>query len=63
LLPAAERKKRTAAIVKKLKWKGPVYGISALTADGTKRLVQDVMSFLVEQRDAAATATPLGHRA
>jgi GTP-binding protein len=61
LLPAAERKRRTAAIVKKLKWKGPVYGISALTADGTKRLVQDVMSFLVERREA--TAKPSGHRA
>ncbi len=38
LLPAEQRKKRTAAIVKKLKWKGPVHGISALTTDGTKRL-------------------------
>jgi GTP-binding protein len=51
LLPPAERKKRTAAIVKKLRWKGPVYGISALTADGTKRLVQDVMSYLEGQRE------------
>jgi GTP-binding protein len=63
LLPPAERKKRTAAIVKKLKWKGPVYGISALTADGTKRLVQDVMSYLEGQREAEATAEPLSHGA
>jgi GTP-binding protein len=64
LLPASERKKRTAAIVKKLRWKGPVYGISALTADGTKRLVQDAMTFLEGQREAARkTGKPSGHRA
>ena len=63
LLPLAERKKRTAAIVKKLKWKGPVYGISALTADGTKRLVQDVMSYLEGERETEATAKPSRHGA
>ena len=63
LLPPEQRKKRVAAIVKQLKWKGPVYGISALTADGTKRLVQDVMTFLESERDAGAAAEPSGHRA
>jgi len=63
LLPPAERKKRTAAIVKKLKWKGPVYGISALTADGTKRLVQDVMSYLEGQREPDTAAKPSRHGA
>ena len=64
LLPPAERKKKTAAIVKKLKWKGPVYGISALTADGTKRLVQDVMSYLEGQREEPdAAAKPSRHGA
>jgi len=63
LLPPAERKKKTAAIVKKLKWKGPVYGISALTADGTKRLVQDVMSYLEGERKPEATAKPSRHGA
>jgi len=63
LLPPEQRKKRTAAIVKKLKWKGPVYGISALTADGTKRLVQDVMSYLEGQREPQATAEPSRHGA
>jgi GTP-binding protein len=62
LVPPAEREKRVKAIVKKLRWKGPVYGISALTADGTKRLAQDVMTFLEEQRQAE-TAQPSGHRA
>jgi len=63
LLPPEQRKKRTAAIVRKLKWKGPVYGISALTADGTKRLVQDVMSYLEGQRGLEATAEPSRHGA
>ena len=63
LLPPEQRKKRTAAIVKKLKWKGPVYGISALTADGTKRLVQDVMSYLEGERAREATAEPSRHGA
>ena len=63
LLPPEQRKKRAAAIVKKLKWKGPVYGISALTADGTKRLVQDVMSYLEGPRERGETATPSGHGA
>jgi GTP-binding protein len=63
LLPENQRKKRAAAIVKKLKWKGPVYGISALTADGTKRLAQDVMRYLEEQRAPKETAEPSGHGA
>ena len=63
LLPADERDARVAAIVKELKWKGPVYGISALTADGTKRLVQAVMSYLEKQREPTETATPSGHGA
>jgi GTP-binding protein len=45
-----------------LGWAGPVCGISALAADGTTRLVQDVMKFLESQR-AQETAEPSGHRA
>jgi GTP-binding protein len=63
LLPPEQRQKRTAALVKKLKWKGPVYGISALAADGTNRLVQDVMTYLEKQREVEATAEPSGHGA
>jgi GTP-binding protein len=63
LLPPNQRKKRAAATVKKLKWKGPVYGISALTAEGTKRLAQDVMRYLEEQREPKDTAKPSGHGA
>jgi len=64
LLPEGERAARVAELVAKLGWSGPVHGISALTADGTKRLVQDVMTFLEKQREAEAeTATPSGHGA
>jgi GTP-binding protein len=62
LLPAEQRERRIKAIVKKLRWRGPVYGISALTADGTKRLAQDAMAFLERQR-GAVTAEPSGHGA
>jgi GTPase len=62
LLPPEQRDKKVKALVRKLRYKGPVYGISALTADGTKRLAQDVMTFLEKQREAE-TAEPSGHRA
>jgi GTP-binding protein len=55
MLPPEERDARVAAIVDELDWKGPVYGISALTADGTTRLVQDVMKYLEGLREAEPT--------
>jgi GTPase len=63
LLPEDKRDAAVKKLVKKLKWRGPVYGISALTADGTKRLVQDVMAYLEAQRDGAETGPSLGHGA
>ena len=54
LLPAEQRAARTEELVAKLGWQGPVYGISALAADGTKRLAQDVMAYLEKQREEAA---------
>jgi len=63
LLPVEQRDARVAAIVGELDWQGPVYGVSALTADGTKRLVQDVMKYLEAQREAEPTAEPSGHGA
>jgi len=58
LLPPEERAARVKAIVAELRWKGPVYGVSALTADGTKRLVQDAMKYLEQQREGGETARP-----
>ncbi|HEX5045542.1 MAG TPA: GTPase ObgE [Gammaproteobacteria bacterium] len=62
LLPADERDARIAKLVADLEWNAPVYGISALAADGTTRLAQDVMTYLEGLR-AAETAQPSGHRA
>jgi GTP-binding protein len=62
LLPADERAARMAKLVKRLKWKGPVYGISALASDGTQRLAQDVMVFLEKLREEE-TGAASGHGA
>jgi len=58
LLPPEERAVRVKAVVAELGWQGPVYGVSALTADGTKRLVQDVMKYLEQERAEGETAKP-----
>jgi GTP-binding protein len=62
LLPPEERERRVTELVEKLGWRGPVYAISALTADGTKRLAQDVMAFLEGLRESEADARS-GHGA
>ena len=46
LLGEAERKKRAAAIVKKLRWTRPWFVVSAINGEGTKDLVYAVMEFL-----------------
>ncbi len=50
LLDQAERKKRAAAIVKKLRWTKPWFAISAINGEGTKELVYAVMEFLLEAK-------------
>jgi GTPase len=54
LLPEKEAAKRCADIVRRLRWKGPVYRISGVTGAGTKELMQDVMR-LIEETRAPAT--------
>jgi len=46
LLPADERAPHCAAIVKELRWKGPVFRISGLSGDGTRYLCQKIMQRL-----------------
>jgi GTP-binding protein len=46
LLPDDEREKKCQAIIKKLKWKGPYYKISAISGDGTQELCQAIMTTL-----------------
>ncbi|HYQ72135.1 MAG TPA: Obg family GTPase CgtA, partial [Gammaproteobacteria bacterium] len=49
LLPAADREQRCREVVAALQWQGPVFEISALTGDGTDRLVQRIMDFIEAQ--------------
>jgi GTP-binding protein len=60
LLAEGEREKTLKALVRKLKWKGKTFIISALTGEGCRELVYAIMEHLEQQRknaDAAETAT------
>lgn len=46
VLPLEARKKHCTDIVKRLKWKGPVYQISAISGEGTQKLCYDLMDYL-----------------
>lgn len=46
MVPADEREARVKDIVKRLKHKGPMFEISALTREGCERLVQSVYQYL-----------------
>ncbi len=48
LLPPAEAEKRCKEIVRRLRWKGPVYRISGATRQGTQALCRDLMRRLEE---------------
>jgi GTPase len=50
ILQDDEKDAHCQAIVKDLKWQGPVFKISAINGDGTKELMFAIMNFLEEQR-------------
>ena len=52
LLPEEDREKTCKKIVKDLKWRAPVYKMSALSGEGAERLCQDLMKYLEENRQA-----------
>jgi GTP-binding protein len=57
LLPPADAEKRCKDIVRRLRWKGPVYRISGATRQGTQELCRDIMRRIEElAADAAETA-------
>jgi GTPase len=60
LLPADEAQQRAREIVRRLRFKGPHFLISAATGQGTRELCQAVMSFLEErsraERESGAAA-------
>jgi GTPase len=49
MVPAEERETRVKDIVKRLRHKGPVFEISALTREGCERLVQSVYQYLAQE--------------
>ena len=49
MVPLEEREARVKDIVKRLKFKGPVFEISALTREGCERLVQSVYEYLAKE--------------
>jgi GTP-binding protein len=59
-LPDDEAEKLCKDIVKRLRWKGPVYQISGLARIGTEKLCQDIMGLIesmsAEERQAALDA-------
>ena len=56
LLPPAEAAARSAEIVRRLRWKGPVQRISGATGAGTRELTAALMSRLEELAASAAAA-------
>lgn len=50
LLPAEEREAKAEEILGRLGWEGPVFCISAISADGTDALVQAAHRWITEQR-------------
>jgi GTP-binding protein len=42
MVPLEEREKRVKDFVKRFKWKGPVFQISALTREGCEHLVKSI---------------------
>ena len=54
LLPPADAERRCKEIVRRLRWKGPVYRISGLARQGTRELMQALMRRLDELPAAPA---------
>jgi GTP-binding protein len=53
MIPADERAERVAAFKRRLRWKGPVFAISALTREGCEPLVRAVYQHVATYATAA----------
>jgi len=51
MVPAEEREQRVKDFVKRLKWKGPVFQVSALTREGCEPLVQAIYQHVSKLRN------------
>lgn len=57
LLPEEERQKIAKALIRRLKWKGPWYFVSAIAREGTWQVCLDIQRYFDElKRDAAEAA-------
>jgi GTP-binding protein len=54
LVPEDEHEKIAKALVRKLRWKGPVYEISAISGEGCEKLTADLMKRLEKLKKEAA---------
>lgn len=54
LLPKEEAEIVCRDITERMSWKGPVYEISAISGDGTKELIFDIMNYLEENQEYAS---------
>ncbi len=57
LMPADERSAHARRVAAACGWSGPVYGVSALTGEGTDTLARDTMRYLEGLRGTAAAGT------
>lgn len=62
LIPEEERAARSEHLLKKLKWKGPVYRISAINREGCRQLVMDLMRRLEQLQKKTAKSTHVRKR-
>jgi GTPase len=53
MVPEAEREARVKDYVKRLRWKGPVFAISALARDGLQPMVERIHNHIAEQQRVA----------
>jgi len=62
MVSAQEREARVQDFVKRFRYKGPVFEISALTREGCERLVQKIFQHIAATRDAEKPALEVDPR-
>ena len=62
MVPAAERATRVKDFVRRLRWKGPVFEISALTREGCEPLIRAIYQHVHAQQRASADDEPVDPR-
>jgi GTP-binding protein len=58
MIPAAERERRVREFVRRLRWKGPVFAISALAREGLAPLLHAAFAHVSAQRQLPASVDP-----